>query len=310
MNLRHLNAFVVLAETLHFGEAARKLHISQPPLSRQIAALEETLQVQLFRRRTRTVELTPAGEVFLVSARRILDEVDQSIHRVRAADRGEVGEITIGFTMCAAWSVVPKLLARFKQQRPDVRINLKEVLPSDLDDALLSGELDAGISFPPFNPHQLIDGLRCTTIHSESMVAVMPSKHPCAVKRLASNDVTPLDLALLADDDFVTFPSETAPELHRALMESCRAGGFEPRVVLQTQLQQTIVNLVAEGLGVSLVPESMCRMQLDGVLFVPVLQADVAVVEQAVFWCSTNDNPCLGPFLADNEAGQHLTPDS
>ncbi|WP_221798813.1 LysR family transcriptional regulator [Oceanobacter mangrovi] len=284
MNLRHLKSFVVLAETLHFGEAARRLHMTQPPLSRQIAALEADLEISLFVRHSRSVVLTPAGQGFYHSARRILEECDHAVRAAQATARGERGELRIGFTMCAAWSVIPDLLAQFRQQLPDVQIRLMETLPKDLQDALLSGEVDVGISFPPLSPA----GLEYRPVFHEPMVAVLPATH---------EDAGQAELAVerLAGQEFVTFPASTAPELHNALIQCCRLGGFEPKVVMETQLQQTIVNLVARELGVSLVPQSMNRMQLQGAVFIPLQQS--ALVEQGVYWNAANVNPCLQPFL-------------
>ena len=284
MHIRHLRHFVVLAETLHFGQAAKRLHMSQPPLSRQILTLEETLGFDLFQRNSRAVSLTPAGAAFYQQAKRLLDEFDFAVRSSQAIARGERGELRIGFTMCAAWSILPELLASFGEAFPDVAVTLHETLPKDLHGALLSGDVDVGISFPvPDEPR-----MHYQPLFQEPLCAVLPADH-----RLAQQPA--LRTADLADEAFITFPASTAPELHEAVMTCCQHSGFQPRIHLQTNLQQTIVNLVARGLGVSLVPESMRRMQLEGALF---LSLDTSpMVEQGMFWNEHNQNPCLQPFL-------------
>jgi len=258
--------------------------MTQPPLSRQIAALEQEMAVQLFERHSRSVGLTPAGASFYQNARRILEDCEDAVRQAQATERGERGELRIGFTMCAAWSVLPAVLASFRHRYPDVQVRLKETLPNELDRAMASGEVDIGISFPPQMPGSF--GYR--SLVSEAMLAVLPSNH-----RLAQQ--SELSVEELAEEPFVTFPAATAPELHHALLQTCRLGDFQPTVVLETQLQQTIVNLVAGGLGVSLVPESMQKMNLQGASFRSLRES--CSIEQGIYWLQENRNPCLLPFI-------------
>lgn len=283
MNIKHLRHFVVLADTLHFGQAAKRLHITQPPLSRQIAALEKSLNVQLFTRHSRSVRLTPAGDSFYHNIKRLLDDYDFATHAAQATAQGEHGELRIGFTMCAAWSTLPDLLAAFRASYPDVSLKLNETLPRDLQGTLLNGEVDIGISFPaPLN-----NNLNYQRLFQEPLCAVLPHHHPLAQREhISSSD--------LKHETFVTFPQATAPELHDALIACCRPH-FEPDIQIETHLQQTIVNLVAKGLGVSLVPDSMRRMQLDGAVFKTLEQSPQ--IEQGIFWSERNSNPCLRAFL-------------
>lgn len=285
MNLRHLQHFVILAETLHFGQAAKRLHMTQPPLSRQIIALEKSLGFQLFVRHSRSVALTPAGEHFYHTAKRLLDDFEFGVQAAQAVSRGERGELRIGFTMCAAWSILPELLAVFRESYPNVSIKLNETLPRDLQETLQRGDIDIGISFPMAQAQSL----SYQPMYQEALCAVLPSDHPLA-------QVPQVSVGDLADESFVTFPAATAPELHQAFMACCHRYHVEPDIRLETHLQQTIVNLVAKGLGVSLVPDSMRRMQLEGVIFKP-LEYSVQV-EQGIFWNTHNLNPCLQPFLA------------
>ncbi|GAB3681372.1 LysR family transcriptional regulator [Salinisphaera aquimarina] len=289
MDFRQLRYFAVLAETLNFGAAARRLHITQPPLSRQIAALESRLGVALFTRTSRSVALTAAGVDYHAHVLRLLDDVDRAERSARATAHGHHGELSVGFTMYAAWNLLPKLIRAFTDQRPQISIRLEETLPGHLDEALASARADVGIGFPS----QLRRTLRYRSLFREPLCAVLPSTH-----RLAEQPLIAVDE--LAQEPFVTFPRTTAPALYEALSSCCARHGFEPTIRLETHLQQTIVNLVAAGLGVSLVPESMRRMQLPGAVFHPI--RDAPLIEQGIYWSAHNHNPCLAPFLECSRA--------
>lgn len=286
---RQLRYFVTLADTLHFGRAAALLHISQPPLSRQIAALEEELGVTLFARSSRQVELTAAGQHFRQEAERLLAATDAAIRSTQATARGERGVLRLAFTMSAAWSVLPPLIKRFGDAWPEVEVQLNEVLPRELNAALLAGTADVGIAFPWLRP----PGLEYRPIHSEPLCAVLPAAHPLAGQ-------AEINVAELAADPFITFPASTAPALHELVIDCCREHGFEPRIRLETHLQQTIVNLVAAGLGVSLVPQSLGKIHLPGAVFRPVTAP--RWVEQGLIWAAGNTNPCVGRFLENATA--------
>lgn len=280
MNIRQLRYFITLAETQHFGRAAQRLHITQPPLSRQIAALEESLGTPLFVRTSRSVALTPAGKDFRRHAQRLLDELELAVQSARATARGEQGQLNIGFTMYAAWNVLPELLKRYAGEHPAVRLNLTETLPRDLQDALHTGTVDLGIAFPM----PTTEPLAYRRLFAEPLCAVLPAGHPLA-------DQGCIDVGALAKENFVTFPRSTAPALHAAVTSCCERAGFRPAIRLETHLQQTIVNLVGASLGVALVPESMRRMQLPDVVFLPLEESPQ--VEQGLFWNRHNANPCL-----------------
>jgi DNA-binding transcriptional LysR family regulator len=284
MDIRQLRYFIALAETLHFGRAAQRLHITQPPLSRQIASLESSLGTPLFLRNSRSVALTPAGEDFLCHAKRLLSDLDLAVRSAQATARGEQGELRIGFTMYAAWNVLPGLLKRYAERQPEVRLTLRETLPRDLLQALNAGEIDLGIAFPT----PVAAPLNYQPLFREPLCAVLPATHPLAEEAI-------IDAGALAGERFVTFPRSTSPALHAAVMACCEQAGFEPNIHLETHLQQTIVNLVAAGIGVALVPDSMRRMQLPDAVFRPLMQSPK--IEQGVFWNARNAAPCLSGFL-------------
>lgn len=284
IDLRHLRYFVALAERLHFGRAAESLFITQPPLSRQIAALEAELGVPLFYRHSRSVELTAAGRDFYPQAKQLLAGLDRAVRSVRAAAQGARGELRLSFTMVAAWILLPALLKTYSSAYPEVNLVLNEVLPKDLGPALEQGAADVALTFPELHPASLC----YQSVYSEPLCVVLPAKHPLA-------KATEFSVALLAEEPFITFPQQTAPALHKAVMRCCETAGFVPKIRLETQLQQTIVNLVAEGLGVSIVPESLRKMQMPTVVFRSFTPC--ASIEYGLLWHKHNDNPCLSTFL-------------
>lgn len=293
IDIRQMRYFIALAETLHFGRAAERLHISQPPLSRQIAALEKELGVRLLERHSRSAALTPAGQRFLEDARTVVAGFDQACRNARLAQRGELGSLSIGFMMHAAYTVLPSLTRRFMDAYPGVRVELREVLPELLPDAVLSGRYDTGIMFDP-GP---LPGLGMHRVHEERLCLALPRGH-----RLADQAV--ITARQLAGEPLIAVPAETAPMLRDAITRFCRAAGVEPLIRLETQLQQTIVSLVAEALGIALVPDSMRKLGRPDVVFRDV--HDAPSIAHVVVWRPTNLNPALGPFLA--EVGVDLPP--
>jgi DNA-binding transcriptional LysR family regulator len=285
IDIRQMRYFVVLAETLHFGRAAERLHLSQPPLSRQIAGLEKQLGVRLLERHSRQAALTRAGQRFLEDARAVLVAFDQACRNARLADCGELGELSIGFMMHAAYTVVPNLARRYMAAYPQVHLQLREVIPSSLAQAVLSGGFDAGIMFYP-GP---VAGLETRPIHREALCLAVHPEHRIAPREL----VCALDLE---GEKLIAAPAEVAPTLREAIVAYCRSGGFVPTVRLETQLQQTIVSLVAENLGVALVPDSMRKLGIANVVFRELQEAPV--IEHVIAWRPGNLNPALWPFLA------------
>lgn len=285
IDMRQMRYFVAVAETLHFGRAAERLHVTQPPLSRQIAALEKVLGARLLERHSRKARLTAAGERFLADSKAVLFAFDQACRNARAASAGELGELTVGFMMHAAYSSMPAMTRSFVAECPDVRLHLRETMPSAILDGILRGELDAGITFPP----GAMRGLATVVIHHEPMCLAVPVSHPLAVEEPASAE-------RLFDEPLIAAPSDVAPSLRQAIIDYFARAGGEPMIRLETQLQQTIVSLVAEGLGVALLPQSLQKLGMDGVRFRPII--DPPMVEQVLAWRSANLNPVLPRFLA------------
>lgn len=290
---RQLRNFIVLAEALHFSKAAQTLILTQPSLSRQIAALEAEVGTPLFARHSRSVALTAAGMEFLQHARAITGALDMAVRSTRAATRGERGELQVSFTSVAAWTLLPALLKQYTDAHPAVTLSLNELLPKDLGPAVERGETDLALTFPMPDRTEL----RYHPLHHEPLCAVLPASHPLA-------SAEPFDVSSLSNEPFISGPRVNAPLLQDAVTQCCRAAGFEPKVRIQTHLQQTIVNLVAEGLGVSLVPASMRKMQLPGVVFKSVEASPE--IEFGVAWSPKNENPCLMTFLRGVGAELHI----
>ena len=284
IDVKPLRYFVTLAETRHFGRAAARLNLSQPPLSRQLAALEASLGVTLIERSPRSVTLTAAGERFYADAKAILSAIEQAARNAQAAAHGDTGTLAIGFTMCAAYSVVPSYARTFGSAYPEVALNLREVVSNDLAAQVLAGQIDAAIMFPGA-PNR---SLAMRTIVSEPLCVALSRTHPRARARQ-------LKIAQLAGEPFVLASEEVAPTLRATILEHCRSGGFEPDIRFEVQLQQTVLSLVDEGVGVALVPASMRKAQLAGVVFRPL--ADAPTIEQVLVWSPVNRNPCLERFL-------------
>ena len=260
--------------------------MSQPPLSRQIAALEADLGVRLLERNSRHAALTHAGARFLEDARAVLGMFDQACRNARMADRGEMGELSIGFMMHAAYTVVPALARRFMAAYPGVHVSLKEVVPSSLPGDLLAGRFDAGILFDP-GP---VRGLSYRVIHRERLcLAVHPSHRLASAETVSAGD--------LDGEAMIVTPVEVAPTFRAVIEAYCRSGGFAPVIRLEASLQQTIVSLVGEGLGIALVPWSMRLLSPAGVVLREVEGAPE--IAQVVAWKVGNLNPALGSFLGE-----------
>lgn len=284
IDVKPLRYFVTLAETRHFGRAATRLNLSQPPLSRQIAALEAALGTRLLVRHARGVALTAAGERFYADARAILASIDQAGRNARAATLGDIGRLTLGFTMCAAFSVLPGYARAFAQACPEVELTLREVVSNDLAAKVIAGQMDAAIMFPG----ALSSALASRTLITEPFCVALSRQHPLARAR-------ELDIGQLAGEPFAMATSEVAPGLHAAIVEHCHAAGFEPDVRFEVQLQQTVLSLVEENVALALVPASMRRARLAGLTFRPLRAAPR--ISQVLVWSPANDNPCLTRFL-------------
>jgi DNA-binding transcriptional LysR family regulator len=284
-SFNQLRYFCELADAGNFGRAAERLHMSQPPLSRQIAALEQELGTALLVRSPKGATLTAAGRQFLVDATEILRLVEQAKRNAAATGRGEAGQLSMGFTMCAAYSIVPDLTHRYKRTFPNVDLRVRELMPNALARDLKDGTIDVAISFPGDEAAQF----KSRPLIREPLKLVLPESHRLARSRK-------IRIEDLAPERFLIVPRTQVPSLYDSIVQCCRAAGFDPTIGLEVYLQQTIVNFVAEGLGIAFVPASMQRSQIKGAVFRTL--GNPPVIEQLLYWSPANANPCLAGFLA------------
>jgi DNA-binding transcriptional LysR family regulator len=259
MELRHLRYFIAVAEERHVTRAAERLGMQQPPLSQQIRALERELDVQLFRRLPRGVELTDAGSALLADARAILSHIDHAFATTRRTARGEQGQVAVGFTSSAPFHpFVPRVIRAYREAFPLVALTLEEGGTTELIDDLRNERIDAAfIRTAIADPEGLVVG----TLLREAMVLALPRGHGLARREGA------LPLKALAGETFIVYRRRNGPGLYDAILSACNAAGFSPRVGQEAPRIVSTLNLVAAGLGISLVPESLQRMRMDGVVF-------------------------------------------
>lgn len=286
MELRHLRYFVAVASELHFGRAAEKLHISQPPLSMQIRALEEEMGVTLLHRTRRHVSLTRAGKAFLQDARQILERTDQAVLTARRAGRGEIGELAVGFISVADYNLLPLVLREFRRQYPLVALSLKESTTDAQMIDLVEGQIDVGFLLPPVGEA----AIESEPILREPLIAALPERHPLARKRGA------IPLAALANAPFIITPRHMAPGLYDDIVSFCHAAGFSPQITQEAIQMQTVVSLVSAEIGVALIPRSLQNMQRTGVVYKP-LKDKSPMSELRLAWRSGDTLPALQLFL-------------
>lgn len=259
MELRHLRYFIAVAEELHFGRAAERLGISQPPLSQQIQALEEEIGARLFERTNRRVNLTDAGRLFLDESRQVLAQVDKAVLLARRAHLGELGELKIGFTSSAPFtSTIPSSIHAFRKAYPDVHLDLQEMSSRQVLKALLEESLQVGV----IRPLALPDAVHWVELFREPLVAVLRADHP-----LAAGSEDGLAIAALAEEPFVFFPRSYGTGLYDQVIALTRQAGFSPRIAQEASEAMTIIGLVSAGLGVSILPASFRRTRVDGVVY-------------------------------------------
>jgi len=288
MELRHLRYFLAVAEELNFTRAARRLNIAQPPLTQQIKALEAELGVQLFDRSTYRIELTAAGKLFAAEVSRILNDVQDAVLLTQRAARGVAGQMRVGFTESSSFNpVVPATFRTFRALCPGVEIALEEHQSIELIEALREGKVDAAFVRPPVNTGQ---GLTLELLAAEEMVVALPCTHALASKKS-------LDLRELEGETFILYPRSVRPGLADAVIAACEHAGFTPRVEQFAPQLSSTVNLVAAGLGVSIVPKSMQHLQAHAVSYLSLtgnpLQALLGIAHR-----SDETSPIVLKFVA------------
>lgn len=244
--LETLRYFVAVAEELHFGFAAQRLHMTQPPLSQRIRQLEDALRVPLFKRTTRSVELTAAGQVLLVRARALLEAAADAEQATERAGKGESGALRLGFTSSAAYRVLPAALARFTAAYPEVRLEMREKVSVELADDLMSHRIDVALLRPM--PGREYVGLESIAVDRETLVVAAPRDHGFAALQF-------VPVRTLDGEPILGFSAQHSPYFHKVLDDLFTGAGIRPRVRMESVLP-TLLALVEAGLGITVVPES------------------------------------------------------
>jgi len=285
MELRQLESFVVVAEELNVGRAAIRLHLTQPSLSRQIAALERDLDVELFARVKRRFVLTTAGESFLADAKELLRLAEEAVRDAQRTQRGELGTLRLRFVQSATFRVLPQLLGAFRTANPEVLLDLETMTTIRQLDALRDGRIDVGLlRLPTPEP-----GLETRVLSEDPLVVALPAGHRLAEReRVALTD--------LADESFILYTRSTGPSVHDAIVGYCKAAGFVPRIVQEGADTQTIVSLVAAGLGVSLLIALTPPIDPRAVVYRR-LSDDLPPWKLSAAWSPDNNSPVLQRFL-------------
>lgn len=254
---RLLAQFVAVAEELHFGKAALRLHMAQPPLSQAIKNLEELVGVPLLSRNKHFVALTPAGAAFLEEARELLARGQKAIDVARRASQGLTGTIAVGFVGSVSYELLPRILLDFRAHFPLIHIDLTELTSTEQIDNLRARKIDLGIVRLPLNNAA---DMELRTIATERLIAVLPQDH-----RLAGAKT--LRLKDLADEAFMIFPPDRIPSLHAKFLLACEKAGFSPRIVLEAWQMASMVSLVAAKMGVALLPSQVRTIPHPGVVY-------------------------------------------
>ena len=289
MELRHLRYFVAVAEELHFRRAAIRLRVAQPPLSRQIRDLERELGTDLFLRDKRRVQLTHAGRAFLPEARLVMAQTERAKRAAQRASQGEVGRLHVGFVEAATYSgLLPTVLRFFRKHLPEVGLELLELSSYQQTEALRDGRIEMGIMHSP--PPNADRWLKVERVLRDPLVAALPRGHALAKRRS-------LSLPMLAPEPFLFFPRSAAPALYDRIIAACREAGFSPAVVQEAAQMQTIIALVAAGMGVALVPGSIAQLRRPGAVYRPVHDLAVDMGMWAV-WKLGDASPIRERFLS------------
>lgn len=287
MDLKQLRYFTTVAEERSFSRAAKRLHLSQPPLSMQLKNLEAQLGVQLLERSNRGVTLTPAGQIFYDEVRSLLVRLEQARIKAQNAGRGDVGTLSIGFVSIADYGILPPALKRFRAKFPGVEVQLHEQTTDAQIRDIRAARLDLGIGLAPVDEPDLDFEM----VMKERLVLAAPTGH-----RLVKADRA-VDLRRLSNERFIIPPRDIAPGLYDLIISQCRAAGFAPRITQHARQMQTVISLVASGMGVALVPTSVRNLKRPGVQYRS-LRGASGTIELGILRSRGEDNPLSRNFIA------------
>jgi len=286
MDMRHLRCFVAVAEELHFGRAAERLHLSQPPVSLAIKELEEELGVRLLERTSRRISITRAGEDALRDARAVLAAADTMRKRAQEAAQGLMGTLSLGFISLPAYSFLPSTLRTFTEDYQRVRVSLQEGTTDQILHDVENGSLDVGLVF---RTPDLPAALSSKIVQVEPLIIALPESHP-----MAGNSRVALEQ--LSQERFLGFERHQGPLMFDAIVATCMRHGFSPNLFPARQMH-TIVSLVSGGIGVALVPGSVQALHREGVVYRP-MKGERTVVETVAVWRRSDDSPLVKALLS------------
>ncbi len=285
MELRHLKYFVAVAEELHFGRAAKKLHIAQPPLSQQIMNLEEELGIKLFDRSRRNIQMTAAGSHFLKEAKQVLLHVEQAAETAKRIHGGKAGRLVVGFVGSVIHTFLPDGLRLFRERFPDIELELHEMNTAEQIALLHAKRIDVGFLYT--GPHDPMIASKTLTL--APLLAVLHNNHPLAYRKS-------VHIRQLAHDPFIANTRSSEPIVRDAFISLCHSAGFSPKIALEAGQVQTVLGLVASGMGVCLLPDFIKNIRRPGVQYIP-LSGSPPEVKLAVVWRSDNPSILVKSFV-------------
>ncbi|SDM15800.1 LysR family transcriptional regulator [Bacillus sp. OK048] len=286
MELRQLKYFTIVAEELHFGRAAMRLQMTQPPLSQQILQLESELGVKLFERSKRHVELTNAGKIFLQEVRQVLTKLEGAKALALRAQNGMVGQLVVGFVGSATFDILPVIVRGFREQFPYVDLILQEMPTPTQIEAFHNKEIDIGFVRPPiFDPL-----LSLLSVYQETCIAVVPKLHPFAQRASVSMDD-------LSPEQFILVEREIWPGWYDDTISKCHDAGFSPIIRQSVKEIQTVIGLVASGLGISIVPRSTSNIYTRDVTYVNI-EKEAPRVEMSLARRTDDNSNLVKQFIA------------
>ncbi len=286
MDIRRLRYFLVLADELHFGRAAQRLAISQPPLSVNIRQLEERIGAKLFERNHQQVRLTAAGEALVPAARALIDRMNSTLQQVRDVDNGVTGHLRIGFVGALLYQGLPSLLQQFQHTHAGLRLNMLELNTQDQLSELAHGGLDVGFVHASRLPH----GVSSLLFASEELVACLPLRHSLSHQSV-------VNLHVLADERFIVFSRQLSPYYYDRIQSLCFTAGVDLDIRCEARHWLSVISLVAQGFGIALVPASLHHTALAGVRFIALEEAMPSLSQTYCIWQTGDRRPMLDAFI-------------
>jgi DNA-binding transcriptional LysR family regulator len=285
IELRHLRYFLAVAEELNFGRAAQRLNITQPSLSRQIQNLEKQLDIILFERNQRQIQLTASGQIFLVEVEQILARFDQGIRVAKRASRGEIGRLTVGFQGSSVYDIIPISIKLFRDAFPKVEIIMQHMTTSEQVMAMVENNLDVGFVIPPIADADL----EVEILLQEPVVLALPENHPLAIQ-------AEISITALAEEPLVLASHDRGCGLHEQIFDIYQKAGLRPNVVCAAREMQVMLGFVAAGIGIALLPSHVKNFHRTNVVY-RVLIPEAPIAGLAIAWKSKNISPVLSAFL-------------